>query len=271
MRSAGHDPDGSRPGSTLLVDAHCHLDDAQFDDVAALVQRACAAGVVAMITAGTDLASSRAALALAEQFEPVYAAVGIHPQHAGEIGETDLEALRGLASHPKAVAIGEIGLDFHYPDGAPRAVQERVFTAQLRLAHALDKPVVIHDRDAHDAVLDLIAGYPGRAAGMLHCFSGDLAMAERAIDLGYRISIAGNVTFANARRLRETVRALPLDRMLIETDAPYLSPQRGRRNEPAHVALVAAQVAELVRTTPSRVAETTWQNSKMLFRLRTVE
>ncbi len=256
----------------MLIDAHCHLEDEAFaGDLDAVVQRALDAGVVAMITAGADVATSRAAVALAEKYAPVYAAVGIHPHHAATCDAFALDAIRALALHPKVVAIGEIGLDFHYPDGAPRDVQERAFAAQLRLAADLDRPVVVHDRDAHAEVLASIRRQSGRPPGMLHCFSGDREMAAEAIALGYYISFAGNVTFSNARALQETARALPLERILVETDAPDLSPRRGRRNEPANVAAVAAKIAELVGTTLSVGHETTAQNSRMLFRLRTVE
>jgi TatD DNase family protein len=182
-----------------------------------------------------------------------------------------LKAIRALAQHPKVVAIGEIGLDFHYADGAPREVQERNLNAQLDLAEELGKPVVIHDRDAHRQVLGMLERRKGRLRGMLHCFSGDLAMARQAIELGYWISLAGNLTFTNARQLQDIAQALPLDRILVETDAPYLSPRRGRRNEPANVALVAFQLAELLKIERSVVEETTRQNSRILFGLRTAE
>jgi TatD DNase family protein len=256
----------------LLIDAHCHLDDEQFaDDVDAVVQRAEDAGVVAMITAGGDIASSQAAVALAEKYTRVYAAVGIHPHHAGSFSEAALNAIRALAQHPKVVAIGEIGLDLHYPDGAPLAMQEQNFVAHLDLAEELGKPVVIHDRDAHREVMELLRPRKGRPAGMLHCFSGDREMAQQAIALGYFISFAGNVTFSNARQAQAIAQTVPLDHLLVETDAPYLSPRRGRRSEPAQVAVVAAKIAELAGVSPEAVAETTRYNSKMLFRLRTVE
>jgi TatD DNase family protein len=262
----------------VLIDAHCHLDDDQFgDDLEIVVARARGAGIGAMITAGTDIASSQAAVALAAKYPHVYAAVGIHPHHASSFSETALKAIRALAQHPKVVAIGEIGLDFHYPDGAARAVQEASFVAQLHLAEELGKPAVIHDRDAHEAVSTIInrrpprSGSEGPARGMLHCFSGDLAMARRAIEQGYLISFAGNLTFSNARLLQAVAAALPLDRLLVETDAPYLSPRRGRRNEPANVTAVAAKLSELLGVEQSVVETTTHHNSIMLFALPTVE
>ena len=255
-----------------MIDAHCHLDDEQFaNDLDTVIARAADAGVVAMITAGGDIASSRSAVALAQKYKTVYAAVGIHPHHASAYSKTALKAIRALAQHPKAVAIGEIGLDFHYADSAPREAQERCLNAHLDLAEELGKPVVIHDRDAHERMIEILGRRNGRPRGMLHCFSGDLAMARRAIELGYWISFAGNLTFTNARQLQEIARALPLDRMLVETDAPYLSPRRGRRNEPANVAQVAARLGELLTVERAVVEETTRQNIRILFGLRTAE
>ncbi|MGE5264072.1 MAG: TatD family hydrolase [Acidobacteriota bacterium] len=256
----------------MLIDAHCHLDDEQFaEDREAVIMRAADAGVVAMITAGGDIASSQRAVALAQKYKTVYAAVGIHPHHAAAYSETALKAIRALALHPKVVAIGEIGLDFHYADSAPREVQERNLNAHLDLAEELGKPVVIHDRDAHARIIEILERRKGRPRGMLHCFSGDLAMARQAIELGYWISFAGNLTFSNARQLQDIARSLPLDRMLVETDAPYLSPRRGRRNEPANVALVTARLGELLNVERSVVEATTRQNIRILFGLRTAE
>lgn len=256
----------------MFIDAHCHLEDDQFkDDLDAVVARAVTAGVVTMVTAGSDIATSQATVALAERFPAVYATVGIHPHHAAAFSQTTLHAIRALSQRRKVVAIGEIGLDLHYPDSAPREIQEKSFVAQLDLAQELDKPVVIHDRDAHAPVMAILEARRGKLRGMLHCFSGSLEMARRAVDLGYYISFAGNVTFSNARELHVVAAALPLERILIETDSPYLSPRRGRRNEPANVIAVAAKIAELQKVDPSVVQEAAAHNSRMLFRLTTVE
>lgn len=250
----------------MLIDAHCHLDDEQFaNDLDAVIARAQDAGVGAIITAGADVASSRAAVALAERFKIVYAVVGIHPHHAASCDDKNLAAIRDLAMHHKVVGIGEIGLDFHYADGAPRALQEHVFRAQLALAAELAKPVVIHNRDADDALMDILRQRAGKPRGILHCFSGDLAMARAAIDLGFLISFAGSVTFKNAPRLRALASALPLEHLVAETDAPYLSPLRGKRNEPANVARVAAKIAELHKIEPATVARITTQNCRAIF------
>ncbi len=253
----------------MLIDAHCHLDDEAFaSDLDAVITRAVEAGVSAMVTAGADAASSRAALAIASQYENVYAAVGIHPHHAETFNADTLNEIRTLAQHPRVVAIGEIGLDFHYADGAPRAVQERNFQAHLDLAQELGKPVVIHDRDAHAAIMEILARRQGAPRGMLHCFSGDLEMARQAIALGHYVSFAGNLTFRNAQTLGAVARALPLEQLLLETDAPYLSPRRGRRNEPANVVLVAQKISELLGVETRKVEEVTRQNSENLFGLQ---
>ncbi|GIW08702.1 MAG: hypothetical protein KatS3mg060_3507 [Dehalococcoidia bacterium] len=254
----------------MLVDAHAHLDDAQYDDVAAVVERAAEAGVGAIISCGVDVASSRATLALAERFPIVWAAVGIHPNETARAEPGDLAELRRLAAHPKVVAIGEIGLDF-YRDWSPPATQERWFVAQLDLAAELDRPVCIHARDAYPAVLAALRDWRERGAssrpGMVHCFAGTLEQATEAIALGMCLSIAGPVTYPKSARLAEVVRAVPLDRLLTETDAPYLAPQsvRGKRNEPAWVAEVAARIAELKDTPLQEVAACTATTARRLF------
>ena len=268
----------------MLIDAHCHLDDAQFaDELDRVIARAQAAGVRAIISAGATLASSRAAVALADRFDGVYATVGIHPEHAATCDDEKLKVIRDLASHRKVIGIGEIGLDFYWQNNPPRATQERALIAQMELAAELNKPVVIHDRNAHPELMAILRrGVQLNARdtredvqlsvptprGVLHCFSGDRAMARQAIDLGFLISFAGNVTFKNARALQEIARELPLDQIVIETDAPYLSPLRGKRNEPANVARVAAAIAELKQIELSVVEHATTQNSERLFGLR---
>ena len=258
---------------SMLVDAHCHLSDEQFtNDLDAVIARAQGAGVTAIITAGADVESSRAAVGLAERYEIIYAVVGIHPEHATAFDDASCEAIRQLASHRKVVGIGEIGLDLYWQNNPPRETQERALIAQLDLAAELGKPVVIHNRNAHNELMAIL----GRGVllnaptprGILHCFSGDLAMARQAIDLGFLISFAGNVTFKNAQPLQDIAQALPLDRITIETDAPYLSPMRGKRNEPANVARVVEKIAELENVESSVVSQATTQNSGRLFGLK---
>jgi TatD DNase family protein len=264
-----------------LIDTHAHLDSHRFDaDRAAVLDRARAAGVAVLISVGADVTSSQRAVALAEEHDAIYATVGIHPHEAKTLDGEALAALRELAQRPKVVAIGEIGLDF-YRDLSPRDVQRRAFQAQLGWAAKLGKPVVIHDRDAHGEILEILADWAkglgsarlnGRL-GVLHTFSGDLAMAESAIDLGFYISISGPVTYGNSRQLPEIVRALPLDRLLVETDCPYLAPHpyRGKRNEPAHVQWVAKRIAELKNQSFEDVAAATTANAQRLFDLPNME
>jgi TatD DNase family protein len=256
-----------------LIDTHTHLDFPQFDDDRErVIERAANAGVRAIVDVGTDLASSQAAVALAEAYSQVYAAVGVHPHDAKTLTEEMLEELRALASHPKVVAVGEIGLDF-YRDLSPRDKQRRAFQQQLALAREIGKPVIIHDREAHTEVMDILRHWvegSHKSVGVLHCFSGDLVMAQEAIELGFYISIAGPVTFKNARRLRELVRQLPLEKLLVETDCPYLAPHphRGKRNEPAYVKLVAQEVARIKGLSLEEVARITSDNAQALFALK---
>jgi TatD DNase family protein len=256
-----------------LIDTHTHLDFPQFDDDRErVIERAAAAGVKAIVNIGTDLASSQAAVALAEAYPQIYAAVGVHPHDAKTVTGKLLEELRTLASHPKVVAIGEIGLDF-YRDLSPRDQQRQAFEQQLALASEVGKPVVIHDRDAHAEVMTTLHRWVEgghKPAGVLHCFSGDLTMAQEAIELGFFISIAGPVTFKNARRLRELVRQLPLEKLLVETDCPYLTPHphRGKRNEPAYVKLVAQEVARVKGLSLEEVGRITSDNAQALFALK---
>ncbi len=252
----------------MLIDAHCHLSDEQFaDDLDAVIARAANAGVGAIITAGADVESSRAAVALTEKHKNIHAVVGIHPEHADSYNRESLATIRDLARHGKVVGIGEIGLDFYWAQNPPREIQERALIAQLDLAAELGKPVVIHDRDAHAELMEILKRRTGTLRGVLHCFSGDLEMAQRAIDLGFYISFAGNTTFKNARPLQEIARTLPLERIVIETDSPYLSPRRGTRNEPANVALVAAKIAELKNIATSAAEQAVALNSRLLFGL----
>ncbi|MBI5033084.1 MAG: TatD family hydrolase [Chloroflexi bacterium] len=255
----------------MLIDAHCHLNDEQFaDDLAQVIMRAHDVGVTRLINAGTNVELSQAAIEMADRYKSVYVVVGIHPEHADTWNDETLEAIRKLAAHRKVVGIGEIGLDFHeaWKENPPREMQERALIAQLDLAAELDKPVVIHDRDAHDALMAILRQRSGKPQGILHCFSGDLAMARQAIELGYFISFACNLTFKNAARLQEIAKELPLDRIVIETDAPYLSPLRGKRNESANVVRVAQKIAELKNIDYAVVEHATTQNSEMLFGLK---
>ena len=231
-----------------LFDTHAHLHFPEFDaDREAMIGRARAAGVRRMLTIGTEAESSRAAVAMAAREPDVWAAVGIHPHDASAADAPALAEIERLVAQPRVVAIGEIGLDY-FRNLSPREDQQRVFRALLDLARRLGKPVVIHCREAHEDVLRILSEERvSEVGGIMHCFSGDVAVARRCLDLGLLISLAGPVTYPNARALPDVARFVPADRLVIETDCPFLPPQgyRGQRNEPAYLAITATRVAEL--------------------------
>lgn len=235
-----------------MIDSHTHLDLCEGPD-AELVERAVAAGVSKMLTVGTDGASCRAALAAAEAFPQVWAAIGRHPNHAKGFDDADLAELQGLAEHPRCVAIGETGLDF-YRDYAPRADQERAFAAQIALARRVGKPLVIHSRAAEPETLDQLGREAEGVQVIMHCFSMPARVRE-CLERGYVLSFAGNVTYKSAAELAEAARQVPDDSLLVETDAPYLTPQvvRKHRNEPAFVAHTAAFLAQQRGSDPEQL------------------
>lgn len=252
-----------------FIDTHAHLHHAAFDpDRATVLTRAAAAGIARIIEVGYDLPSSRAALALAEQHGHIYAVVGIQPNYAQAAPPDWIEQVRTLAAHPKAVAIGEIGLDYHW-DYAPHAMQEQFFRDQLALARELDLPVVIHSRDAHADTVRVLRAVAQRQPGIMHSFSGDWDYAAACLDIGFMLSFSGPVTFRKARELHEVAQRMPLDRLLTETDSPYLSPHplRGQRNEPARVRLVAEALANLRALPLEELAAAVWTNAEHIFRL----
>jgi TatD DNase family protein len=255
-----------------LIDSHAHLDFPQFEeDREQVIDRAREAGITAIINVGADLASSQRSVDLAERYPFIYAAVGIHPHDADSVDESAIGTVRTMARNPRVVAIGEIGLDY-YRDLSPRDKQVDAFERQLRLAESLRLPFIVHDRDAHDGVMSILeatADGPGPLRGVLHCFSGDVSMANRALELGLYIAVGGPVTFRNARLLPDVVREVPLSRLLLETDCPYLAPHpyRGKRNEPAYMLLVAQAVATLKGVSVSEVQRTTSDNARVLFGL----
>lgn len=257
---------------TRLVDTHCHLDFESFDaDRDIVISRAADAGVEAIVIPALDLGNARAVLALAHSRAGLYAAVGVHPNSTAAWHEAMLDDLSALASETDVVAVGEIGLDYHW-DSSPAATQQRALRAQLSLAADLGLPVIIHNREATEDVLRLLAESPlaGRdRAGVLHSFSADRAAAESALDLGFYIGVTGPVTYKKADELRDVAAAVPLERLLLETDAPFLAPHplRGQRNEPAHVALVAARIAEERGLSLDELAAATTENARRLFRL----
>ncbi|NKB82329.1 MAG: YchF/TatD family DNA exonuclease [Nitrospirales bacterium] len=256
----------------MLIDSHVHLDDPRYDsDRDAVFQRAHEAGIEAFITIGCDLSSSRAAVALAEQHPQVYATVGVHPHEVKHIESAWYDELKALAQHPKVVAYGEIGLDYHY-DHSPRDIQRTRFREQIQIARDLHLPLVIHTREAQeDTITILREEETSQMEGVFHCFSGDAWLAKDALALGFFLSFSGVITFRNATMLREIIPTVPLDRMLIETDCPYLTPVpfRGKRNEPAFVAQVAETISTILgdARTFEDVARATTANTKRLFKI----
>jgi TatD DNase family protein len=254
-----------------LVDSHCHIQGPEFaEDFEAVMERARQAGVGQMVVVGGagDLGSNSAAVELAERSAGLFATVGMHPHDAKDVSEADLQKLRGLAQNKKVVAIGETGLDFYY-DHSPRDIQSRVFRRFIELARETDLPLVVHDRDAHKEIADLLrSDGEGKLTGVIHCFTGDFEAAKSFLDLGFFLSFSGIITFKNAGPLREVLKQVPLDRLLIETDSPYLAPvpHRGRRNEPAFVRSVAEAVASVRKESLETIGDTTTRNARGLFR-----
>ncbi|MEN6413805.1 MAG: TatD family hydrolase [Veillonellales bacterium] len=254
----------------MLFDSHVHLDDEKFnDDREEVIARAKKNGVSWMINPGDSMASSARAIFLAEQHDAIYAAVGVHPHEAEAVEEGDYERLAAWTKQPKVVAIGEIGLDYYY-DLSPREVQQRVMIRQLDVARQTGMPVIIHDRDAHGDILEILKKEGKGLQGVFHCFSGSWEMARIVLDLGFYLAVGGSLTFKNAAKLPAVVTAVPLERLLLETDCPYLTPRpyRGRRNEPAYVRLVAEEVARLRHMELSGLAEATTGNVRRLFSIK---
>lgn len=251
-----------------LIDTHCHFNHRDFaHDIEAAIGRAQAAGIEKFIVVGYDLETSRKAVQLAEQYTPIYASVGIHPHDAKAFNAAALNEIRKLAAHPKVVAIGEIGLDF-YRDLSPRPMQYEALRPQLALADELKLPMIYHCRDAYPELLDLLeAEMPKDLAGVLHCFAGNLEEAKRGLDLGLYLGVDGPITFKNNDAQRELFSTLSIDRILIETDSPYLTPHpyRGKRNEPAYVALVAHKMAEVTGMSYEAFVQQSTENAERLF------
>ncbi|MCD6520979.1 MAG: TatD family hydrolase [Anaerolineae bacterium] len=262
-----------------LFDSHVHLESSRFDsDRLEVIARARSAGVTAMITCGTDLETSAQEIVLARGFSGVYAAVGVHAHEARSIvietekgwrlSEEALQRLWILAQQPGVVAIGEIGLDYHY-NFSPPEIQKLVLAQQLKLASELDLPVILHNREADEDMRSILDNAPSELRGVLHCFLADQEMAEWALGRGFYLGVGGPVTFRKMEPLRRLIRQLPLERLLIETDSPYLAPRpkRGQRNEPAYVRYVAERLAELFALPLTEIAARTYSNASQLFGL----
>ncbi len=251
-----------------LIDTHVHLDHERFScDLNQVIERAKSARVWPIVTVGADLASSGQAVECARRYPGVIATVGIHPHDADSVSEGILDEVRTLAGDERVVAIGEIGLDYHY-DFSPRNVQRQVFAMQISLARELRLPIVVHVREAYDDLITILRSERAEdVGGIIHCFSGDREVAKDCLDMGFYISVGGILTFADSSKLRQIVKGLPLDRILLETDAPYLTPVpfRGKRNEPAYVVHVAQALADLKGIAFDKVAEITTANASKLF------
>lgn len=251
----------------MLFDTHAHYDDERFDgDREALLAGMPEKNVGLIVNPGCDISSSRTAVALAESFDFVYAAVGIHPENCGDFEPGMIDQLRQMAKNPRVVAIGEIGLDYYWAENPPRELQQEVLRRQLRLAEELGLPVIIHDRDAHGDSLEIVREFP-RVRGVFHCFAGSAEMARELIKMGWMLSFNGAVTFKNAKKAPEVIAAVPLEKLMIETDAPYLTPvpHRGERNDSSYVRLVAEKIAQIKGLTPEEVEKATWENGRRFF------
>jgi len=251
----------------VLIDSHAHLELSEFDsDREDVIRRAGESGVEYIVTVGINLEDSKNAVAIAERYDTIYASVGVHPHDAKSIDETTYDSLKKLSQSDKVVAFGEIGLDF-FRNLSPGELQRRRFGEQLELAGELGLPVIIHDRDAHRETVEMLKNWKNFSGGVIHCFSGDYDMAVKCLDMGFYISIPGPITYRKSETLRDVVRKIPIDRMLVETDCPFLSPEpkRGKRNEPANVLYTARKVAQIKNLSFEDVAMTTSANTGRLF------
>ncbi len=252
----------------LFVDTHAHLDfDLYDEDREIVIQRAIKNGIAAILTIGVDVESSKRAVDLAEKYATVFAAVGIHPTECGDIPDRDFDLIEELAQHPKVVAIGEIGLDYYHMR-APKEVQKNAFLYQIHLAQRLDLPVVVHNREAHADVLEILTDKKlSDLSGVLHSFSGDEKFLEEVLETNFFISFTGNITFKNSK-VEDLVKNVPVERLLLETDSPFLTPVplRGKRNEPAFIVHTAQKIAEIKEMEVEDLGHITTENAKHLFK-----
>lgn len=254
----------------LLFDTHMHVNADQFkDDKEEVVQRAFDTGVKYMVVVGFDRTTIPLAMEIAEQYETIYAAIGWHPVDAIDMTDSDLEWIRELSSHPKVVAIGETGLDYHW-DKSSKTVQDEVFRKQIRLAKEVNMPIIIHNREATEDIIKVLQEEDAQqVGGIMHCYNDDVRYVPSCLDMNFYISLGGTVTFKNAPLPKEVAVQVPIDRLLIETDSPFLAPHpnRGKRNEPSYVKLVAEKVAELRDMSLEEIGKKTTENAFRLFRL----
>ena len=252
----------------MLFDSHAHLNDEAFDqDRAELLETFRDAGVGLVMNAGCSLASSREGIALAEAYPWIYCSVGTHPDTADEVNEEVLEVYRQMCSHPKVKAIGEIGLDYYY-ETIHRDAQMKAFRMQMQLAEELDMPVIVHERDAHEDGMSIVKEFP-KVKGVFHCYSGSAEMARQLVDMGWYIGFTGVLTFKNARKAVETAASIPLERILLETDCPYMAPEpyRGKRNHPGYLPKMAEKLAQIRGIPVEKAIRATTENAKRLYRI----
>ncbi|HHZ92796.1 TPA: TatD family deoxyribonuclease [Candidatus Poribacteria bacterium] len=251
----------------MLVDSHAHIQLSQFDrDRHEVLQRAKSAGIEQILVVGFDLKTSQQAVELAMNTENLWATVGMHPHDAKDLTNTAMDTFQRLADHPKVIALGEMGLDY-YRDLSPRSIQKTAFEQQLDLAEELDMPIIVHNREAYHDILPILRSRKGRISGVLHCFSGDVDIMKQTLDIGFHIGIGGPVTYKKSDDLQTVAKQVPANRLLIETDCPWLAPQfrRGKRNEPSYVISVAERIAELRGTPAEEIGQITTQNFVTLF------
>jgi TatD DNase family protein len=254
----------------MLIDSHAHLELSEFDgDREDVIERARESGVGCIVNVGINLEDSRNAVALAERYDNIYASVGVHPHDAKSIDETTYDSLRKLSENDNVVAYGEIGLDF-FRNLSPKDLQIKRFGEQLELAGELGLPVIIHDREAHREIVEMLKGWKSYSGGVIHCFSGDYDMARKCLDMGFYISIPGTITYKKSETLRDVVRRVSIDRLLVETDCPFLSPEpkRGKRNEPANVVYTTHKVAQVKGLPFEDVAMITSENTRNVFGMK---
>jgi TatD DNase family protein len=253
----------------MFVDTHAHLQWRSFDkDMKDVLERAKEKRVTRIVNIGFDLAGCLKGVKLAEQYEGLYATIGIHPHDANTLNQKTVDKLRELAAKPKVLAIGEVGLDY-YRNLSPREVQMQTFEAQLVLAEELGLPVVIHDRDAHDDIIQTLSRFKGKIKGVMHCFSGSKELAQQCLQLGYKISFNGTITYPKNRELREIAKWINLKNILLETDCPFLAPQkvRGKRNEPSFLPMIAQEIANLRGMSVDDLEEATTRNAEEILKL----
>ncbi len=255
----------------MLFDTHAHLNAEQFEeDVEEVIKRAKSAGVSNILVVGFDEKTIKGAIRLADDYDLIYAAIGWHPVDAIDMTDDHLKWIEQLASHPKVIALGEMGLDYYW-DKSPKEIQKEVFRKQIKLAKKVKLPIIIHNRDAHEDIVKILQEEEAEeVGGIMHCFSSSLEIAKQCIEMNFYISFGGPVTFKNAKRPKEVAKEIPLDRLLIETDCPYLTPHpyRGKRNEPSYIQLIAEEIAKLKNSPYEQIILATNENAKRLFAIK---